>query len=299
MPITLTELVSDFADAAVAMNHVCQVSSLRSLAGDQVCQNERFSPPSQPFLLGGQEVDIPIAALKNHNGLQADKLRMSLTTDALLEGRTLAFDSPQEFQPIKGVSGDDDSANRREGFLLSGPSSYRFGNTSVQDTLTLHGNEYDIQAFIYGPNAEFVQIRFESETEAKSFIGLQLRVWNLDGPESVTLDLGDAERTGTTRCYLTWRSFDDMDWFRDLPEGSAFGLSFIDALHNQKVADALGRRDFRDGDTYFDILVTFTEGLGESASKLTLTAEFAHADAPEGVALLLDRLNRDIRAQLE
>ena len=296
--ITLSELVADFADAAVALQEVSALSSLRSFAGGDIQAGKVFEPPTHTVRVGRGDVDVPIATLKNHHGMRPSKFTLSLSTDAILEGRSLSFRPAQNFQPTKGVSAAVDSQNRREGFLVDGP--YQFGSLPINDKVVLNGVEYEFHAFIYGPNAGFVQLRFESETEVENLVGFDLRVWDLDGTGETLLDLGHATLTGSgSRCYLTWREFGDMEWFSQIADGEAFGVSFTDALHNKKVAEALGRRGYREGETCFDIMVTFTDGLGENASQISMTAEFAHHNAPEGVEILIDRLNQDLRAKLE
>ena len=109
-----------------------------------------------------------------------------------------------------------------------------------------------------------------------------------------------ARRPGVTvGGFVTWSPVEGLDWLKRVPDGAEFGLSFTDERHNRYVEELLGRRTHHQGGSAFDIMVTFTDGLGETASKLTLTAEFARQESPEGVALVNDRLNQHIRSNLD
>ena len=126
-------------------------------------------------------------------------------------------------------------------------------------------------------------------------------MWNPNGPGESHLEMGQAHRSGSSeRCYLTWhQGCGDFGWFQALPAGAQFGLEFEDVAHNSKVAELMGRREYHVGETHFDIMVTFTEGLGEHASTLSIEAEFAPQPRPEGIALLKQRMHNDLRDELE
>lgn len=302
MPITLTELVKDFSDAAVAMDQVCRASSMVSLIGecDHDEDNGYHMPSTEKIKLpDGREVEVPTAALKHHSGLQADKLTLSLTTDAILEGRTLSFKAPQEFYPIKGSEGEEGEGNRRVGFYITG--SIQLGSLLTDDGLIAREISHDLLGFLYYPTSGTVMLKCQAHTNFDLFAGIELTVCSLDGEHRTILELDRAKRsTATVGGFVIWNvQPGDFDWLLDIPDGERFKLSFVDEGHNREVERVLGIHSHKRDGTYFDVMVTFTDGLGETSSKLTLNAEFSRQPSPEGVALVNDRLNKEIRTKLD
>ena len=250
-------------------------------------------------MLDGREVDVPTAALKHHSGLQADKLTLSLTTDAILEGRTLAFKAPQEFYPTKGSAGEVGEGDRRAGFFITG--SAQIGGLETDEGVIAKDVSHDLLGFTYYPTSGMIMLKCQAHTSYDLFAGMEISVSDMAGNHRKILELDRANRPGATvGGYVLWNvKPEDFDWLFDIPDGNKFKLSFSDEGHNREVERILGIDSHKRDGTYFDVMVTFTDGLGETSSKLTLNAEFSRQESPEGVALVNDRLNRDIRTKLE
>ena len=196
MAISLTELVKDFADAAVTMDQRTRASSMLSLIGEcDHCEEggHHATKTEKLVLAGGQEVEVPTAVLKQHSGLQAQKLVMTIDTEAILQVKET--EDPKWADHIHGHNGEE------------------------------------------------------------------------------------ATTTATTT--------------EDPPTGPSTGTD-----HEAHVKEVAHHETAPNG-TQFDIMVTFTDGLHENASRLTLTAEFNREPPPEGVALVNDRLTRDLGDELK
>ena len=163
------------------------------------------------------------------------------------------------------------------------------------------GQAHDLLGFQYYPNSGTVMLKCQAHTDFDLFAGMQMRVWNPNGEGEHVLELDRCERPPVTvGGFVSWHvRQEDLGWLMELANGTVFGLGFIDAAHNRMVEALLGKSTHRVGNSHFDIMVTFTDGLGESPSRLELTAEFSHHAPPEGVALVVDRLNTELRNALE
>ena len=219
---------------------------------------------------------------------------MTITTDAILEGRTLALKAPQEFYPLKGTAGDPSASNRRVGFMIQG--SHLVGSLATDDHIVAKDTNHDLIGLLCYPASGSIMLRCQAHTDFDLFHGIQMKIWNINGNGELILELDRAERpAATVGGYVHWHvNPDDFAWLVNLPDGQAFGVSFTDTGHNRMVEEMLGKRVYKSGGTHFDIMVTFTEDLHENASKLTVSAEFKHQEPPEGVALVTDKLSRNL-----
>lgn len=304
MAISLTELVKDFADAAVALDQTTRDTSLESLVGEYVDWSESddgetsaFTPATVPLQLSdGRTINIPTAALRPHDGLQASKLMLEMSTDAILEGRTLALRAPQQFFPKKGTAGDVNASNRRVGFMTQG--EHLVGGLQTDQLIAAGNQEHNLIGFLFYPASGNVMVRCQAHTNFDLFHGVKLKVWKVGGElhETMEFEFDRCQRpAATVGGFVNWYvQSGDLDWLIELENGREFGLSFEDAGHNRMVEEVLGRQIHRRGGTHFDIMVTFTEGLRENASTLKLSAEFTRQPPPEGIALVNDKLNTEI-----
>lgn len=308
MAISLVELVKDFADAAVALDQTTRNSSLAALVEEYIDKAESDDgevPALTPAVVhlqvsDGRVVGIPTAALRNLGSMQPKRFGLDLTTDAILKGRTLAMKAPQEFFPRKGTVGEPNASNRRVGFMIQG--NHLVGGLQTEQLIVAGDESHNLIGFLYYPASGSVMIRCQAHTNYDLFHGMQLRAWKIDGnaDQEVILEFDRCQRpSATVGGYVTWDIYSgELDWLVELDDNAEFGISFTDAAHNRMVEEVLGRRVHSSGGTHYDIMVTFTDGLGENTSQLKLSTEFIREPAPEGVERVNDKLNDEIRENL-
>ena len=309
MPITLTELVREFAQSAVAMDDVCAKASHANFLEDcdatpdpeasgllRVPQTERVK------ISDDQKIDVPTATLHDQAGLQAKRLKLAVSSDVDLEGRQIetaghaaetVYDIADQFTFNPGSSGVQHGVETK--------LNQKYG-TVDDSTLEMKGRTYTIAAIFYqGVKAQCVLRVMEimrPQDWAGALLKLESTVPGTAGGEHVTTLHFDQANwdNGETTGAVHWVEQQQLAWMIEVAE--AGGTVTVTIMQPVKVKEDIEaglhpRHNYRS-----EVLVSFREGLSANHAKLTLEVEFERHECSEGVALMRDRMNQDLSHQL-
>ena len=322
MPISLTELVREFAQAAVATDMVCRESEYASFMDDfdetlhaeDGCIVHR--PQRERVQIGSGQVDLTRPNLKPQHGLAAKRLRMAVSSDVALEGVQVqsgtatapaATDeaeapAPQKFRFTKGHQGE-----RHHGFDATGSNPFTdpMGEAGDDAAFTLADVEHRVRAVRHYQNAaaERLIVRFGDAVPLAALAGWRVRIAQVGDegadppPPHSVLRFSEANVEGLHNGVVTWPHV--CAWLRGVDDGTEVEVSLLPPTSTttpQALADQL-----QQGLPHMQsrVMVAFKDGLSENAAHLDLEIEFERQPCCEGISKVNDRMNQDLGDALD
>ena len=310
MAITLTELVREFAQSAVALDNVCSSAGYDLLISDSDTtpdpdsSGEMSVPQTETVLIEGKPVQVPKSVLRDQAGLQAKTMKLSVSSDVNLEGRKIFYeDAPNA--PVTGARetlcdflvkrGSRDNGNhigfdKKNSPLFGGA----FHGTS---SFTVNGVNHDVKTGMYVKSNERFVFRVAGNMNQDDLAGVQLHLRDPSDPNhDAVLKFDDANwLSGNNMGAIYWPNMSDLLWLGDIPQTEQFRVTVTAPVSIElEIEEELEPQ----GEYRSEVVVTFREGLMPNAAHLTLEVEFDRQGPSEGVALVNDRLNHSLSEQL-
>ena len=310
MAITLTELVREFAQSAVALDNVCSSAGYDLFIGDSDSAPDPDSsgsmsvPQIETVLIEGKPVQVPKATLRNQDGLQAKTMKLSVSSDVNLEGRKIFHEdaSPPSAGSVWETVSDflvkrgSRSNGNHIGFDKMATPNFGGAFNGTSD-LTVNGTNHDIKAGYYVKTNERFVFRAAGSMVKSDFAGVQLRLRDPNDPDhDSVLEFDDANwDAGESMGSVYWPNKSDLLWIGDIPQTEQFRVTVTVPVNIELEIE--GELEPQ-GEYRSEVVVTFREGLMPNAAHLKLEVEFDRQGPSEGVALVNDRLNHSLSEQL-
>ena len=303
MPITLTELVREFAQAAVAMDDVCAQAAHANFLDDcdhtpdpagagfvRVPQTERVKVGPE------QQVDVPTATLHDQAGLQAKALRLSVSSDVDLEGRQIETDAETKrelvYETVEEYAFHGGAKGTRYGYETK--LNVQYGEVD-DSTVEMNGHTYTIASIFYSLNKNQCVLRVAEMLEREDWEGALLKLESGENTTTLHFDQANWNHADTTGS-IHWVEQLQLKWLVAVSDaGGSVTVTIMRPIKvEQEITDELPDRHTHRS----EVLVTFREGLSANSAKLTIAVEFERAECAEGVSLIRDRMNQDLSHKL-
>ena len=312
MPITLTELVREFAQSAVALDRVCARAGHdlfledSDFAPDPQSAGSVSVPQTETVMLNGSMVDVPKTSLRDQHGLQAKAFKLSVSSDVTLEGQRVYYDQSVESPPAVQESVYEAvctftfaKGSRSNGAVVGFDAKVdpHFGQITSSSSLMIGEAEHEIAALFYVNINRRVVMRVHGTMKQSQFAGARLRLRDPSDSSRETTLAFDEGNWGSAEVYgsMYWVTSGQLNWLDEITAGGEVKVSIMQPVNiaAQIEADLSQQGSYRS-----EVVVTFREGLVANAAHLTLEVEFERQSPSEGVSLMNDRLNQDLATQL-
>ena len=305
MPITLTELVREIGQSAVALDEVCSRGAYDHFLHD--FDNIPVSyesdgvniPQTERVQIQGNDLEVTRPNLKKQGGLQAKRMRFGLSSDVDLEGRqlqastTLPADTLIESSLLRFTFTKAGVINVSGFDRKFGPT---FGDADIERSVTIGPHTYRIDAVVYNRTNRRLIFRVQNLLYQEDFEGKKLKI--SAGDHEAILEFNQANyQAALNTGSIYWPGQQDVcEWIRNVENGNDVQ---VDILQLQPATEVVEQELETPKNYRSEVVVTFKEGLSENSAHLTLAVEFERQTPPEGIHKIEDKLNHDLANQLE
>ena len=310
MSITLTELIREVGQTAVALDRVCSRAGHdlfledSDFTPDPNSPGQMAVPQTQSMMLNGSAIDVPKASLRNQSGLQAKTMKLTVSSDVNLEGRQIHIPYAQEepeAQPQAPTYETVGSFTFRRGSRNNGAvagfdvyGQQHFGGLLSDTSVTVNNVQHVIAAIFYVNGNHRAVMEVSGSASHAHFANARIKITNpSNSTQTTTLNFNDGNWNNGG---VYWVEATSLSWLINLqPHNAPIDVEILALVDiASEIEDQLEPK----GNYRSEVLVTFREGLIANSAHLTLEVEFERQDPSEGVALVNDRMNQDLSEQL-
>ena len=312
MSISLTELVREFAQSAVALDRVCARAGHDLFLEDSDFVPDPNSaghisvPQTETVMLNGSPIDVPTASLRDQHGLQAKTFKLSVASDVQLEGHRVYHEveevepaGPQQqlYEPI--CTFGFQRGSRSNGSVVGFDVKVQpfFGGLTSDPTVSLNNASHVIAAVFYVNTNHRAVMRVAGNMSQQHFANARLRVRDITNSARDTTLVFNQGNWDNSETYgsMYWANASELAWLSDV---ALHGAVEVSILTPASVEEEIESELSEEGTYRSEVLVTFRENLLANSAHLTLEVEFERQDPSEGVALVNDRMNQNTSEQL-